>query len=199
VTRRQVIALLAVALGAGAAGLALSVAIYGPGPLQRTPLGRWLDRLDDGGLALGDPVPRRAVQDFAGTPVILPPSGQVTLVNYWASWCGPCREEMPLLSAFAAQEGANGVQVLGIALEEPGPAQAFLAVRPVGYRLAYELPSPTDSSVALGNARGLLPYSVLIDAEGRLRARRLGPFQDAADLQAWLVEAGVASTADETH
>ena len=193
-TRKQVLGLLAVALVAGGLGLGLSVAIYGPGPLQRTPLGRWLDRFDDGGLALGDPVPRLAVRSFDGSPVILPPSGQVTLVNYWASWCGPCREEMPLLSAFAAQQGANGVQVLGIALEEPADAQAFLASHPVGYPLAHEPASPTDTSVALGNARGLLPYSVLIDAEGRLRARRLGPFQDAADLQAWLAAAGVAST-----
>jgi thiol-disulfide isomerase/thioredoxin len=195
VTRRQVLALLAVAVGSGVLGLGLSVAIYGPGPLQRTPLGRWVDRLDDGGMALGDPVPRIAVRDFSGSPVIVPASGQVTLVNYWASWCGPCREEMPLLSAFAAQQGANGVHVLGIALEDPGPAQAFLATGPVGYPVAHEPPSATDSSVTLGNARGLLPYSVLVGADGRLLARRLGPFRDAADLQAWLAGAGVASTA----
>jgi thiol-disulfide isomerase/thioredoxin len=191
VSRRQVLALLAAAVVAGLLGLGASFALHGPGSLQRTPLGRWLDALGGARPALGDLAPRVVVADFAGTPVILPALGKPMLVNYWASWCGPCREEMPLLSAFAKQQGGNGVQVLGIALEEAEPARAFLAARPVDYPVAHEQPSPTDSSVALGNRLGVLPYSVLIGADGRVLARRAGNFRDRADLQAWLDAAGV--------
>jgi len=53
----------------------------------------------------------------------------------------------------------------------------------------FELPSATDSSVSLGNTRGLLPYSVLVGADGRVLATRTGPFADAADLEAWLADA----------
>jgi hypothetical protein len=49
-----------------------------------------------------------------------------------------------------------------------------------------------DSSVRLGNSRGVLPFSVLVDAQGRIRARRIGAFTDAADLHAWVDQAGVA-------
>lgn len=112
-----------------------------------------------------------------GTPLPLAAlRGRPLLVNVWASWCPPCVEEMPELAAFSRQQGDNGVQVIGLALDEPQAVQAFLQRVPVPYRIALEPPGPADSSVALGNARGLLPYTVLIDAQGRIVKRKLGPF-----------------------
>ena len=102
--------------------------------------------------------------------------GKPLVINVWASWCAPCVEEMPELAAFASEQGDNGIQVIGLALDSPEAVHAFLQRIPVPYPIAIEPPGPADSSVALGNARGLLPYTVLIDAQGRLRKRKLGPF-----------------------
>jgi thiol-disulfide isomerase/thioredoxin len=190
VSRKEIAVLLAVALLAGLVGLGLGIARHGPGPLARTPIGQWLERASQAG-TLGDPAPRFTVTRFDGRARTLPEPGRPMLINYWASWCGPCREEMPLLSAFAAEQGANGVQVLGIAMEERDPAQAFLATVPVGFATAWEAPTPLDSSVALGNQHGVLPFSVLLDAEGKIRARRIGAFTSAADLRAWVAKAGL--------
>lgn len=187
--RRQVVTLLAVALVAGLLGLGLGIVRYGAGPLARVPPGPWLDRL--GSEALGEPAPTFVVAGLDGASRHVPVPGQAVLVNYWASWCGPCVTEMPLLSAFAAEQGAQGVQVVGIALDDADAARAFLAARPVAFPTAVEAPTRTDSSVQLGNRQGVLPYSVLIDAQGRIRARRAGMFQDAADLRGWIAEAGL--------
>jgi thiol-disulfide isomerase/thioredoxin len=191
-SRRDIVVLVAVSLAAALLGLAVSVMRYGPGPMARTPLGRWIDSVRESTApGLGAPVPRWSLAGLDGSEVALPPPGRPVLINYWASWCGPCLSEMPMLAAFAAKQGANGLQVVGIAQEDARDARAFLAHRPSGYPHAVELPGPEDSGVRLGNVRGVLPYTVLIDAEGRLRARRAGAFRDAADLEAWVEAAGV--------
>lgn len=190
--RKEALVLLLVAVMAGLLGLGLAISRHGPGPLARTPVGHWLERLGQAG-TLGDPAPRFTVTGFDGQTRSLPEPGRPVLINYWASWCGPCRLEMPLLSAFAAEQGGNGIQVVGIALEERDPAQAFLATVPVGFATAWEAPTPLDSSVALGNVHGVLPFSVLVDGEGRIRARRIGAFTDAADLRAWVEQAGLTT------
>lgn len=110
--------------------------------------------------------------------------GRPLLVNVWASWCAPCVEEMPELARFAQAQGADGVQVVGVALDTPGNVRAFLQRVPVEYPIVLDVPGPTDASVLLGNAQGLLPYTVLIDAEGRIAKRRLGPFAHG-EIDAW--------------
>lgn len=138
-------------------------------------------------IGLGEPVPALWLTDLhSGAPAQLPPATRPRLINYWASWCGPCREEMPVLDAFAAAQGGNGVEVVGIALDTPEAARAFLATTPVAFRLLQEDASERDSSVMLGNRRGVLPYSVLVDADGRLRKRHYGAFRDDAELRAWV-------------
>ncbi|MFY2762800.1 TlpA family protein disulfide reductase [Arenimonas sp. MALMAid1274] len=114
--------------------------------------------------------------------------GPVRLVNYWASWCGPCREEMPVLDAFAAQRPSHGVEVVGIALDTPEDARAFLAQVPVSFTLLVETPGPRDSSVQLGNARGVLPFTALVDAQGRLVKTHYGAFADVAQVQDWALD-----------
>ena len=110
----------------------------------------------------------------------------VKLVNFWASWCPPCVEDMPVLDAYHRTQGADGVLVFGIALEDAADARAFLERVPVGFPIFAEPNSTRDSSVRLGNARGLLPYTVLIDPQGRLVAQHLSPFPDADGIADWV-------------
>ena len=127
---------------------------------------------------IGDLLPAITLPNLDGTPVNLAGfRGRPLLINVWASWCRPCVEEMPELAAFAAAQPADGVQVLGMALDTPEGVRDFLARVPVGYPIVLEMPGADDASVRLGNAQGLLPYSVLVDAHGRIVKQKLGPFK----------------------
>jgi thiol-disulfide isomerase/thioredoxin len=148
---------------------------------------RW--ELADNALEVGTPVAAFSLPDVSDRKMRLPTPGRPVLINYWASWCGPCLREMPVLGAFAQRNGVNGTQVVGIALDEPRASRAWIASNPQPYPLLLETPSASDSSVTLGNAKGLLPYSVLVGADGRVLATRTGPFTDLADLEEWVADA----------
>ncbi|MCB1122908.1 MAG: TlpA family protein disulfide reductase [Verrucomicrobiae bacterium] len=109
---------------------------------------------------------------------------KAVLLDFWASWCGPCIEEMPVLDAFASEQGHNGVQVVGIALDDIDSVRTFLTGTPVSYRILLDVASARDSSVQLGNKRGVLPYSVLVDRDGVIQRIRLGPFAHG-EVQRW--------------
>lgn len=179
-----VVALLAAALGA-IAGLLVS----GPGPLWRSALGQKLllgaMEADAPPPPVGVPVVREGdllpplrLRTLDGRTTAVPGAwpGRPLLINVWASWCGPCIEEMPELQRFAATQGTDGVQVIGIALDEPDAVRAFLRRVPVDYPILIDAPGPADAGVRLGNVRGVLPYSVLIGADGQVLKRRIGPF-----------------------
>lgn len=129
-------------------------------------------------LRVGDSLPALSLPDLEGRPLDLRQhaAGRPLLINVWASWCAPCVEEMPELARFAATQGDNGVQVLGLALDTADGVRGFLQRIPVDYPIVVETPGPRDASVQLGNTQGLLPYSVLFDAQGRLVKAKLGPF-----------------------
>lgn len=136
----------------------------------------------------GDPLPPIRLPDLEGNAVDLASiaPGRPLLVNVWASWCGPCVDEMPELQRFARSQHTDGVQVVGLALDTPEGVRGFLARVPVDYPILLETPGPADASVWLGNTRGLLPYTVLVDAKGRVRKQKLGPFAEG-EVADWAV------------
>ncbi len=126
----------------------------------------------------GDPMPSITLPDLHGETLHLPDAfaGRPLLINVWASWCGPCIEEMPELERFAATQGQDGVQVIGLALDTAANVGDFLTRIPVTYPIVLDMPGPADASVWLGNTRGVLPYTVLVDREGRIAKQKIGPF-----------------------
>ena len=179
------VAFLAALLG-GIAG----VAVYGPGALLHTRLGQamalWLADSKappvPAGVTVareGDVVPPLQLPDLDGRATALPGAwpGRPLLVNVWATWCAPCLHEMPELQRFARTQGTRGTQVVGIALDDPAQVRDFLARLPVTYPILIDTPGRADAGVVLGNPKGVLPYSVLIGADGRVLRRRIGPFE----------------------
>jgi peroxiredoxin len=102
--------------------------------------------------------------------------GKVLVVNYWASWCRPCVEEMPIFSRLNSHYAAWGVQFVGIGLDEAEKMQAFVETTPVSYPL---LVAGTGSTIPALQVKGL-PYTVVIDRAGRLDFTRLGRLDEAA-------------------
>lgn len=186
-----------VAIVAGALGVAASLLTNGPGPLLKTEVGQRAAQTvlsatappTPAGLAVakrGETVPSFVLTGLNGKPADMPKAyaGRPLLINVWASWCGPCIEEMPELQRFHAEQGENGVQVVGIALDDEAAVREFLTRIPVSYPLFVDAAGPRDAGVRLGNPKGVLPYSVLISADGRLLKQRIGPF-DHGEIAGW--------------
>ena len=123
-------------------------------------------------LGPGDVAPDFALTDFNGKPMRLADyRGKLVLLNFWASWCGPCLEEMPRLSALQRNYGPLGLQVIGVSMDdEAAPAKQLLAKRPVIYPIGLG-----DDKLAerYGGILGL-PQSFLIDRHGLILARYKG-------------------------
>jgi thiol-disulfide isomerase/thioredoxin len=179
--------LLLVAAAAGAAGL-LAGQWYGKIPLRGDDTGQPASRTTAGVRPArpGDPLPAIRLPGLDGKSVELAAiaPGRPLLVNVWASWCGPCVEEMPELQRFAQAQGDAGVQVVGLALDTPEGVRDFLARIPVDYPILLDTPGPADASVLLGDTEGLLPYSILIDADRRVAKQKLGPFAPG-EIDSW--------------
>ncbi len=92
--------------------------------------------------------------------------GKVVVLNFWASWCEPCREEMPELSELHTAYKDKNVVVLGMAIEDVAGINDFLKETKVSYPLFAADVQGMDIATSLGNNKGVLPYTVIIKADG---------------------------------
>lgn len=110
--------------------------------------------------------------------------GQPLLVNFWATWCPPCVDELPLLNAFHTEQAARGWQVLGLAVDQPTAVRNFLKKLPLTFPVGMAGLAGTELSRSLGNISGGLPYSVVFDRSGTLVHQKIGKVTEA-ELAQW--------------
>lgn len=109
--------------------------------------------------------------------------GRVVLVNFWATWCAPCREEMPMLNEVYRSLAPQGLEVVGIALDDVARAREFAERLGIDYTILVGAGDVMATGLAYGNQAGLLPYTVLIDRDGVVRWTFLGELKRNALLE----------------
>jgi len=116
-----------------------------------------------------------AYPDLSGRPRALAEwKGRILVCNFWATWCAPCREEMPMLSRMRDQYAAKGVEVVGVGIDSAAKIREFSNNYPVSYPLLVAGAGAIDLMRSLGNPAGALPFTVVLDRAGAIAYRRLG-------------------------
>ncbi|WP_375482265.1 TlpA family protein disulfide reductase [uncultured Jatrophihabitans sp.] len=121
------------------------------------------------------PDKRKPAQDVGGTLIdgghvsLADEKGKVTLLNFWASWCGPCKVETPQLDSLYRQEKSKGIRFIGFdTKDDKGAAKSFIAQNDISFPVVYDQPGAVQ--LKLGNIPGVLPFTVLVDKQGRVAA-----------------------------
>ncbi len=106
--------------------------------------------------------------------------GKIVIANFWATWCAPCVEEIPGLISVQKAFAANGVLIVGIAIDSADKVKPFAERMKIDYPLLLGGGGAIDLLRDLGNQKGLLPYTVIIDRDGAIRDRHLGLISESA-------------------
>lgn len=120
-----------------------------------------------------------AMQSFKGKPL---------LINFWATWCPPCVEELPLLDRFYSENKAKSAQIVGLAADKAEAVGGFLKKLPLTFPIGITDLSGIALSKSWGNLAGGLPFSVMLAADGRVMQRKMGKLSED-DLKTWLAAA----------
>jgi thiol-disulfide isomerase/thioredoxin len=147
----------------------------------------WRDRhqVPLAGNASADPFWALEMETPDGAPLkISSLAGQPLLVNFWATWCPPCVEELPMLNRFHQEQQARGWRVLGLAVDQPSAVRAWLKKTPLDFPIVMAGLDGTELSKRMGNLTGSLPFSVAFGASGEVLRRKSGQLLPE-DLARW--------------
>ncbi len=100
--------------------------------------------------------------------------GKVLVVNFWATWCPPCRREIPAFMALQDHYGDQGVQFVGIALDDTDKVQDYVDTHGIEYPILVGNNAAIETAKAYGNRLGSLPYTAIIDRQGRIHSTHMG-------------------------
>jgi thiol-disulfide isomerase/thioredoxin len=110
--------------------------------------------------------------------------GKLLLVNFWATWCPPCVEELPLLDYFFQENRDKNIQVVGLAVDQPSKVRDWLQAKPLNFPVGMAGMGGTELSKSLGNLAGSLPFTAVFSASGELLHRKIGQVRPE-DLAQW--------------
>jgi thiol-disulfide isomerase/thioredoxin len=103
-----------------------------------------------------------------------PLRGQPLVVNFWATWCAPCVKELPQFDRFHREYSQRGWRVVGLAIDSQPAVAQFLQRTPIGFPVGVAGMDGTELMLSLGNTHGVLPFTVVLDADGDVAKKRVG-------------------------
>jgi thiol-disulfide isomerase/thioredoxin len=104
--------------------------------------------------------------------------GKILVVNFWASWCPPCVEEMPTLSQLQQAYLQQNVLFVGIGIDSPSNIREFLQKTPVSYPIVIGGLEGSNISKQMGNTQGALPFTIIINSKGKATYSKLGKINE---------------------
>lgn len=138
-------------------------------------------------IEVGERAPEFQLQGEQSTVSLADAAGKIVYLDYWASWCGPCRQSFPWMNDMQAKYGPQGLRIIAVNLDaKPEDARKFLARQPASFTLAFD---PTGQTPRQFGVKGM-PSSFLIGRDGAILARHMG-FKEAdrAELEKQIVDA----------
>lgn len=142
--------------------------------------GAWVARslLDAGGSRDAGTLLAVSLPDLAGEQQALGQwKGKLLVVNFWATWCAPCREEMPMFVEAQRTHGAKGLQFVGVAVDDAGKVRQFAESIGLNYPSLIGGYGAMELSRTLGNSLMALPFTVVVGRDGQIMLTHLGPMK----------------------
>ncbi|MDP2180340.1 MAG: TlpA disulfide reductase family protein [Methylicorpusculum sp.] len=143
--------------------------------------GIYVNQLTDNKIQVGTPgLAGFSFPDLAGqTHPLTEWQGKIIVVNFWATWCPPCRKEIPEFVELQKDYGEKGLQFVGIALEDKETVGEYLNTLEINYPMLIGGDQAMALAQQMGNIAGILPFSLVFNREGQLIHRQAGPFSKA--------------------